>query len=192
MGNSQVSTTDKTSASNKASSATMPNSQVSTTICGQQNLLCYHAKQKVVVMPEKESELYLQDGLYASANVKKLTNQQEDAKKKTQQRKKMQRQAHPMNTAADQLDLLSKTRDKKTDCQSKMSVEIFTKRARDEMCEVELWWNHNHSVNSFHLQSFCPILPSTKLHLKTILRWACLPPKHSTTTKLNLCRILLP
>lgn len=30
------------------------------------------------------------------------------------------------------------------------------------MCEVELWWNHNHSVNSFHQQSFCPILPSTK------------------------------
>ena len=113
-------------------------------------------------MPEKESELYLQDGLYASANVKKLTKQQEDAKKKTLQRKQMQRQAHPMNTAADQLDLLSKTRDKKTDCQSKMCVEIFTKRARDEMCEVELWWNHNHSVNSFHLQSFCPILPSTK------------------------------
>jgi len=93
---------------------------------------------------------------------KKLTKKQEDAKKKAQQRKQLRRQAHPMNTTEDQFDLLSKNRDKKTDCQSKMSVKIFTKRAINEMCEVELWWNHNHSVNSFHLQSFCPILPSTK------------------------------
>ena len=67
-----------------------------------------------------------------------------------------------MNTDPDQLDLLSKSRDKKTDCESRMSVKIFTKRTRDEMCEVELWWNHNHSVNSYHVQSFCPILPATK------------------------------
>ena len=42
-----------------------------------------------------------------------------------------------------------------------MSIKMFTRRTIKEICEVELWWNHNHSVNSFHLRSFCPILPST-------------------------------
>ena len=93
---------------------------------------------------------------------KKLTKKQDAAKRKAQLKKQLQRQSHPMNNESEQLDLLSKNRDKKTDCDSKMSVKIFTKRATDEMCEVELWWNHNHSVNSFHLQSFCPILSSTK------------------------------
>ncbi|KAL9977493.1 hypothetical protein ACROYT_G014901 [Oculina patagonica] len=79
---------------------------------------------------------------------KKLTKKQEAAKAEAQKKKQFQKQPHPMNTETNQLDLLSKNRDKKTDCGSK--------------CEVELWWNHNHSVNSFHLQSFCPILPSTK------------------------------
>ena len=94
---------------------------------------------------------------------KKLTKKQDAAKRKAQLKKQLQRQSHPMNNESEQLDLLSKNRDKKTDCDSKMSVKIFTKRATDEMCEVELWWNHNHSVNSFHLQSFCPILSSTKV-----------------------------
>ena len=70
-----------------------------------------------------------------------------------------------MNTVPEKRDLLSKIRDKKTDCDSKLSIKIFTKRPWDEMCEAELWWNHNHSVNSYHLQSFCPILPSTKAAL---------------------------
>ena len=30
------------------------------------------------------------------------------------------------------------------------------------LCEIDLWWNHNHSVDCFHLTSFCPILPATK------------------------------
>ena len=93
---------------------------------------------------------------------KKLTKKQEAAKRKAQEKKQLQKQSHPMNTEPQKLDLLSKNRDKKTDCESKMSFKIFTKRTSKEMCEVELWWNHNHSVNSFHLQSFCPILPSTK------------------------------
>jgi len=93
---------------------------------------------------------------------KKLTKKQEAAKRKAQEKKQLQKQSHPMNTEPQQLDLLSKNRDKKTDCESKMSIKIFTKRTSEEMCEVGLWWNHNHSVDSFHLQSFCPILPSTK------------------------------
>ena len=93
---------------------------------------------------------------------KKLTKKQEAAKRKAQEKKQLQKQSHPMNTEPQKLDLLSKNRDKKTDCESKMSIKIFTKRTSKEMCEVELWWNHNHSINSFHLQSFCPILPSTK------------------------------
>ena len=93
---------------------------------------------------------------------KKLTKKQEAAKRKAQEKKQLQKQSHPMNTEPQKLDLLSNNRDKKTDCESKMSIKIFTKRTSKEMCEVELWWNHNHSVNSFHLQSFCPILPSTK------------------------------
>lgn len=113
-------------------------------------------------MQGKGREYSLQDNIFVSANAKKLTKKQEDAKKKAQQREQLRRQAHLMNTTEDQFDLLSKNRDKKTDCQSKMIVKIFTKRAINEMCEVELWWNHNHSVNSFHRQSFCPILPSTK------------------------------
>ena len=91
-----------------------------------------------------------------------------------------------MNNESQQLDLLSKNRDKKTDCESRMSVKIFTKRAHDEMCEVELWWNHNHSVNSFHLQSNSALfLHQQKLHLKIILREVCLLQRHSTTMKQN-------
>ena len=30
------------------------------------------------------------------------------------------------------------------------------------LSEIELWWNHNHSVDCFHLTSFCPILPATE------------------------------
>ena len=56
---------------------------------------------------------------------KKLTKKQEDAKKKAQQRKQLRRQAHPTNTTEDQLDLLSKNRDKKTDCQSKMCQNFY-------------------------------------------------------------------
>ena len=67
---------------------------------------------------------------------KKLTKKQESAKKKVQDKKHLQRQAHPKNTVPEQLDLLSKTRDKKTDCDSKLSIKIFTKRPWNEMCEV--------------------------------------------------------
>ena len=30
------------------------------------------------------------------------------------------------------------------------------------LCEVQLWWNHNHSVDSHHITSFNPILLATK------------------------------
>lgn len=88
-----------------------------------------------------------------------------------------------MNTVPKKLDLLSKAGDKKTDCDSKLSIKILTKRSCDEMCVVDLCWNHNHSVNSYHQRSFCPILPSTKGHLKITLKKVCLVHKHSTIVK---------
>ena len=51
---------------------------------------------------------------------------------------------------------------KKPDCHSKMGVKIHTTKQLDDLCEVELWWNHNHSVDCHHLSSFSPILPATK------------------------------
>ena len=74
----------------------------------------------------------------------------------------------------EQLDLLSKTSDKKTACDSKMSIKLFNKRPWDEMCEVELWWIHDLNVNSYHLRSFCPILPSTKAGFEITLKEVCL------------------
>ena len=123
---------------------------------------------------------------------KKLTKRQEDAKKKAQQRKQLRRQAHPMNTTEDQFDLLSKNRDKKTDCQSKMSVKIFTKCAIKLMKCVKLNYGgttitastaftYRVSALSFHQQ---------RLPLRIILRWVCLPQRPSTTMRQSLCRIL--
>ena len=41
-----------------------------------------------------------------------------------------------------------------------MAVKIHTTQRLDDLCEVELWWNHNHSVDCRHLTSFS--LPATK------------------------------
>ena len=60
------------------------------------------------------------------------------------------------------LHLLSKAREKKTDCKSKMSIRINRNKKMPYQCEIDLWWNHNHSVHCFHLTSFCPILPATR------------------------------
>ena len=45
-----------------------------------------------------------------------------------------------------------------------MSIRINRKKRAGMpfLCEIELWWNHNHSVDCFHLTSFCPFLPATK------------------------------
>lgn len=40
-------------------------------------------------------------------------------------------------------------------------MKTFTKRSPNELCEVYLQWNQNHSIDCFHLTSFCKILPTT-------------------------------
>ena len=47
---------------------------------------------------------------------------------------------------------------------AKCPLELTEKKSTGMpfLCEIELWWNHNHSVDCFHLTSFCPFLPATK------------------------------
>ena len=95
---------------------------------------------------------------------KKLTKKQAMEKEAARKRKEKRYGTHKENIGNEEngIHLLSKTRDKKTDCDSKMAIRIYTKKQLSELCEIELWWNHNHSVDCFHLTSFCPILPATK------------------------------
>ena len=88
------------------------------------------------------------------------------AKEAALKRKEKRHRTHKDNSDKDgcKLHLLSKAREKKTDCESKMSIRINRKKSAGMpfLCEIELWCNHNHSVDCFHLTSFCPILPATK------------------------------
>ena len=95
---------------------------------------------------------------------KKLTKKQAMEKEAARKRKEKRYAMHKENIGNEEhgIHLLSKTRDKKTDCDSKMAIRIYRKKQLSELCEIELWWNHNHSVDCFHLTSFCPILPATK------------------------------
>ena len=63
---------------------------------------------------------------------------------------------------SDKIRILSNVRNNKTDCQSKMAIKIATTAVNGNTCQVELWWDHNHSVDSHHLTSFIAILPATK------------------------------
>ena len=93
-------------------------------------------------------------------NKKKQAMEKEAARKRKETRYAM----HKENIGNEEhgIHLLSKTRDKRTDCDSKMAIRIYRKKQLSELCEIELLWNHNHSVDCFHLTSFCPILPATK------------------------------
>ena len=84
--------------------------------------------------------------------------------KAAKKRREKRHSTHRENTGKDQSPSLhlSKTRQKKTDCDSKMVIRIYTNKKLANLCEIELWWNHNHSVDCFHLTSFCPILPATR------------------------------
>ena len=62
---------------------------------------------------------------------------------------------------SEKIHLLSNLCDK-PDCQSKMTVKILTMQLLSNLCEVQLWWNHNHSVDPHYLTSFNPILLATK------------------------------
>ena len=91
---------------------------------------------------------------------KKLTKKQEDAKSKVQERRN--KAIGNKNNDTKEFHLLSNLRNKKTNCPSKMSIKLFTKRSANEMCEVKLFWNHNHSTECYHLKTFHEILPATK------------------------------
>ena len=95
---------------------------------------------------------------------KKLTKKQAMEKEAARKRKEKRYGTHKENIGDEEngIHLLSKTRDTKTDCDSKMAIRIYTKKQLSELCKIELWRNHNHSVDCFHLTSFCPILPATK------------------------------
>ena len=91
---------------------------------------------------------------------RKLTKKQVEAKSKVQERRN--KALANQNKDQKELHLLSNLRNKKTNCPSKMSIKLFTKRSANEMCEVKLFWNHNHSTECYHLNTFHEILPATK------------------------------
>ena len=94
---------------------------------------------------------------------KPLSRKQQQAKEEAKRRKQKRYGTHASNiVVSDKIHLLSNVRNKKTDCQSKMAIKIATTAVNGNTCEVELWWNHNHSVDSHHLTSFSAILPATK------------------------------
>ena len=59
-------------------------------------------------------------------------------------------------------------RDKKTDCCAALTVRIHNRLKSNSKiqvthpCEVNLQWNHNHSIHSAHALSFKPITDDTK------------------------------
>ena len=91
---------------------------------------------------------------------KKLTKKQQEAKAQVQERRN--KAIGNRNKDQKELHLLSTLRDKKTNCPSKMSIKLFTKRSVNEMCEVKLFWNHDHSPECYHLKTFHAMLPTTK------------------------------
>ena len=102
---------------------------------------------------------------------KKLTKKQVAAKEAALKRKEKRHRTHKDNSDKEgcKLHLLSKAREKKTDCDSKMSIRINRKKTTGMpfLCEIELWWNHNHRVDCFHLTSFCQ---QPKKHFLLILK----------------------
>ena len=94
---------------------------------------------------------------------KELSKNQKEAKNEAIKRRQKRHGTHAANSkVTDEIHLPSKIRDKKTDCESKIAIKVRTKAAEGNVCEVELWWNHNHSVTCHHLTTFSQILPATR------------------------------
>lgn len=95
---------------------------------------------------------------------KKLTKKQQDAQKIANQKRRNKLKTNPNNSSQEdaQLHPLSGVRNKKTECASKMSIKVLPKNNMENICQVQLWWTHNHSTDCFHLQSFSQIMPATK------------------------------
>ena len=95
---------------------------------------------------------------------KELSKNLKEAKSEALKRRQKRHGTHAANSkVTDEIHLLSNIRDKKkTDCESKMAIKVRTKAVEQNVCEVELWWNHNHSVNCHHLTTLSQILPSTR------------------------------
>lgn len=94
---------------------------------------------------------------------KELSRKQKEAKEEAMKRRQNRHGTHAANVeASEKIHLLSNIRDKKTDCESKMAIKVRTTAVEGNVCDVELWWNHNHSVDCHHLTTFSPILPATK------------------------------
>lgn len=91
---------------------------------------------------------------------KKLTKKQQEAKNRTLKKRQVKLGTNSQNVDAE-LHLLSTARDKKTGCPSKMSIKLLPINAIDNVCHVQLWWTHNHSIDCFHIQTFGQILPAT-------------------------------
>jgi hypothetical protein len=94
---------------------------------------------------------------------KELSTNQKEAKREAIKRRQKRHGTHAANSEdIDTIHLLSNIRDKKTNCESKMAITVRTKAVEGNVCEVKLWWNHNHSVNCHHLTTFSQILPATR------------------------------
>ena len=91
---------------------------------------------------------------------KKLTKKQQDEKNRTLKKRQKKLGTNPQNIDSE-LHLLSTARDKKTSCPSKMSIKLLPINAVENVCQVQLWWTHNHSTDCFHIQTFGQISPAT-------------------------------
>ena len=66
---------------------------------------------------------------------------------------------NPQNIDSE-LHLLSTARNKKTGCPSKMCIKLLPINAVKYVCQVQLWWINNHSIDCFYIQTFGQISPA--------------------------------
>ena len=91
---------------------------------------------------------------------KKIDKKATGGKNRTLKKRQKKLGTNPQNIDSE-LHLLSTARDKKTGCPSKMSIKLLPINAVENICQVQLWWTHNHSTDCFHIQTFGQISPAT-------------------------------
>ena len=89
-----------------------------------------------------------------------MTKKQQEEKNRTLKKRQKKLGTNPQNIDSE-LHLLSTAQDKKTSCPSKMSIKLLPINAVENVCQVQLWWTHNHSTDCFHIQTFGQISPAT-------------------------------
>ena len=102
---------------------------------------------------------------------KKLTKKQVTEKEAALKRKQKRHGTHKDNSGMEGCDLhlLSKAREKKTDCNSKMAIRINKNKKMPYQCEIDLWWNHTMVESQCALLLFNFLLPYFASNKRQIL-----------------------